>query len=257
MKSSPNRWALKLHNQETTDDDRVPRSQKILQVCKLHEMVWNNIFVLIDTTVDDINDRISDPDGLLPAPGDMKKTKYPRGFQTLPRFLMVPYEKLAERCVHGLLLSGGPACQPCLRAHIAAKKSSGNIAIVPTNPKTFSDAKHGPPGFLKAPPRFSAGHRACMHLQPHFLVVRRSLLASSPLIVGGLSLQQHLLAFRPLLWTNLRYLLASPPATVESMYLLLHPQTLLPLRLAARRYLLASAWPIVGCICPQLLLLGS
>ncbi|KAH4131189.1 hypothetical protein HBI24_127770 [Parastagonospora nodorum] len=95
------RWNMKDKNKERTDDDCISRCQKILQGCKLHEIVSNNIFVLINTSVDDINNRISDPEGLLPAPGQMVSTKFPFGYHTQPRFLTIPYDILTKRCEHG------------------------------------------------------------------------------------------------------------------------------------------------------------
>ncbi|RYN29703.1 hypothetical protein AA0114_g12365 [Alternaria tenuissima] len=46
-----------------------PRSQQITQICKQHRTVTDSIFVLVDTSVEDINDRLSNPGGMLPAPG--------------------------------------------------------------------------------------------------------------------------------------------------------------------------------------------
>jgi hypothetical protein len=151
------RWALKWENEETMDDGQIPRCQKILQICELHEMICNNIFVLVDTSVDDINDRISDPDGLLPVPGDKKETGYPEGFQTLPRFLMIPYEELDERCMHGYLL-GGPACQPCFQAYRAAKKASAHSTAAAIHTKISEVAHRGSLGLLP-PPGFSVTDR--------------------------------------------------------------------------------------------------
>jgi len=79
-----------------------PRSQEIVQSCELHKTTTKNIFVLVDTSVEDINKRISDPGGLLPAPG-MTSSFYPPGFQTTIGFSEIPYRLLAPRCEHGRL----------------------------------------------------------------------------------------------------------------------------------------------------------
>jgi hypothetical protein len=108
------RWAMKLGGDETIDEKRVPRSQTILQNCKLHETVSNNIFVMVDTSFEDINTRISASDGVLPAPGLAKLSKFPPGYKTQPGFLTIPYENLAPRCVHGHLSHGSYAnCMEC------------------------------------------------------------------------------------------------------------------------------------------------
>ncbi|KAI4658263.1 uncharacterized protein J4E79_007245 [Alternaria viburni] len=79
-----------------------PRSQEIVQNCEVHRTITNNIFVLVDTSVEDINERISHPGGLLPAPG-MTSSFYPPGFQTTIGFSEIPYRLLPPRCEHGRL----------------------------------------------------------------------------------------------------------------------------------------------------------
>ena len=89
---------ISLYPEHTTP----PRSQEIVQNCELHKTETKNIFVLVDTSVEDINERISHPGGLLPAPG-ITSSVYPRGFQTLIGFSEIPYRLLAPRCTHGRL----------------------------------------------------------------------------------------------------------------------------------------------------------
>ncbi|KAI4698728.1 hypothetical protein J4E81_005339 [Alternaria sp. BMP 2799] len=79
-----------------------PRSQEVVQNCELHKTITKNIFVLVDTSAEDINERISDPGGLLPAPG-ITSSSYPPGFQTTIGFSEIPYRLLAPRCEHGRL----------------------------------------------------------------------------------------------------------------------------------------------------------
>ena len=79
-----------------------PRSQEIVQNCELHKTTTENIFVLVDTSAEDINERISHPGGLLPAPG-ITSSFYPPGFQTTIGFSEIPYRLLPPRCEHGRL----------------------------------------------------------------------------------------------------------------------------------------------------------
>ncbi|KAI4646019.1 hypothetical protein J4E93_005598 [Alternaria ventricosa] len=79
-----------------------PRSQEIVQDCELHKTITKNIFVLVDTSAEDINERISRPGGLLPAPG-ITSSVYPSGFQTTIGFSEIPYCLLPPRCEHGRL----------------------------------------------------------------------------------------------------------------------------------------------------------
>ncbi|KAH4950461.1 hypothetical protein HBI42_045480 [Parastagonospora nodorum] len=142
------RWNMKDESKETTDDDCIPRCQKILLGCKLHEIVSNNIFVLINTSVDDINKRISDPEGLLPAPGQMVSTKFPFGYHTQPRFLTILYDILTKRCEHGHPEYSlfGPSCQICFpkyQAELVKNQALGQPQI-----------NHVDPGFRNVPPLF-------------------------------------------------------------------------------------------------------
>jgi hypothetical protein len=110
------RWGSKIHGKEGTRDDRIPRCQKILQCCELHETMSDNIFVLIDDSYFDINAMLSNPGGPFPAPGVWTST-YPIGFRLKPLFLEVPYESLPQRCIHGQLWSEDSTyCQPCYQA---------------------------------------------------------------------------------------------------------------------------------------------
>ncbi|KAH4006142.1 hypothetical protein HBI56_099090 [Parastagonospora nodorum] len=142
------RWNMKDESKETTDDDCIPRCQKILLGCKLHEIVSNNIFVLINTSVDDINNRISDPEGLLPAPGQMVSTKFPFGYHTQPRFLTIPYDILTKRCEHGHPEYSlfGPSCQICFPKYQAE--------LVKNQALGRSQNVHIDPGFRNVPPLF-------------------------------------------------------------------------------------------------------
>jgi hypothetical protein len=97
-------WACRAAGEE--DEPRIPthpRSQTILQECDRHAMVSNNLFVLVDNSVDVTNARFNDPDGPLPAPGLKWFSKYDSGDNIGPGHLLVPYENLAPRCIHGLL----------------------------------------------------------------------------------------------------------------------------------------------------------
>jgi hypothetical protein len=97
-------WACRAAGEE--DEPRIPthpRSQTILQECDRHAMVSNNLFVLVDSSVDATNARFNDPDGPLPAPGLKWSSKYNIGDNIGPGHLLVPYEDLAPRCIHGLL----------------------------------------------------------------------------------------------------------------------------------------------------------
>jgi hypothetical protein len=108
-----------------------PRSQKIVQTCELHHTVTNNIFVLVDTSVDDINGRVSDPNGLLPAPG-IEGVTYPSRFQTAVGFKDIPYEQRPPRCEHGHRHRSGcfrcfpqghitDQCQECIEHRLALR----------------------------------------------------------------------------------------------------------------------------------------
>lgn len=56
-----------------------PRSQKIIQCCELHKKETDNIFIFVDTSVEDINDRLSGPYSRLFAPRTTL-LKYPDDF---------------------------------------------------------------------------------------------------------------------------------------------------------------------------------
>jgi hypothetical protein len=111
------------------DEQFLPRSQEVLQICDQHALVSNNLFVLIDTSVDDANMRISNPGGLLPAPGLGWRSAYPEGFQTKPRSLKIPYDQLAPRCIHGQPFTGMGSCCPAMFSALAnAPRVSRNTA---------------------------------------------------------------------------------------------------------------------------------
>lgn len=142
------RWGLKLSGQENTNDARTPRCKKIRQICDLHEMVSDSIFVLVDASFRDMNDYISDLGGPLPVPGFPLLPRCPTGFRTQPGFRQIPYEELKPRCAHGLIhpprasycricFPGGyhVGCMECSRHHIqqlqrvaGAQKSLPNVA---------------------------------------------------------------------------------------------------------------------------------
>jgi hypothetical protein len=97
-------WACR-----TTGDDgeintsTYSRSQTILQDCDRYAMVSNNLFVLVDSSRDATYDRFSDPNGPLLAPGLKWHSKYDIEDNRKPGHLLLSYENLAPRCVHGLL----------------------------------------------------------------------------------------------------------------------------------------------------------
>ncbi|KAF2830358.1 hypothetical protein CC86DRAFT_402402 [Ophiobolus disseminans] len=105
------RWFLNVTGGYIVEDDRIPRCKKIRQICDLHELKSNNIFVLVDTSVDNIQDRLVHPIGPLPVPGFKSQAQYPPDFQTLPRLLQIPYENLATRCKHGFLHPPNLSCE--------------------------------------------------------------------------------------------------------------------------------------------------
>ncbi|KAG9184960.1 hypothetical protein G6011_11790 [Alternaria panax] len=57
-----------------------PRSQQITQLCKQHKTITNNLFVLVDTSVEDANNRLSNSGGMLPAPGRRHSSICPDGW---------------------------------------------------------------------------------------------------------------------------------------------------------------------------------
>jgi hypothetical protein len=97
------RWEAKhIEAEQTKAMGIVPRSQTIKQICLVHELVSSSLFVLVDTTVHQINDLLSDPTGPLPAPGLKGISQYPDNYRVPPRRVEIPYEKLEPRCKHGL-----------------------------------------------------------------------------------------------------------------------------------------------------------
>lgn len=102
--------ARKVSGREFVVIPQLPRSQHIIQECHIHALLTNNIFVLIDTSFHDINDRIEGQNLYLPAPGMHKTTVFSHGFQTQPGFLEIPYHQLAPRCKHGHLHPPSSQC---------------------------------------------------------------------------------------------------------------------------------------------------
>ncbi|KAF1911085.1 hypothetical protein BDU57DRAFT_109779 [Ampelomyces quisqualis] len=91
----------KVGKEGTGDKQQLPRCQQISQICDLHALVTDDIFVLIDSRIDDPNTRISAPWGLLPVPGLKDRSVYPQDFLIKPGFREIPYEDLPRRCHHG------------------------------------------------------------------------------------------------------------------------------------------------------------
>jgi hypothetical protein len=61
----------------SVDEVRPPHCQKISQICEQHETKTDNIWILVDTSIEAINDRLSAPGGLLPVPGAGSLSQYP------------------------------------------------------------------------------------------------------------------------------------------------------------------------------------
>jgi hypothetical protein len=147
-----NRWASKISGKESTQDARIPRSQKILQCCELHEMVSNNIFVMVDTAYCDIIDIISNPGGPLPVPGVWTLT-YPERFRTRPDFVENPYDDLPVRCIHGRPHPGVDGyCQSCSEAAHAWYMANhtlqhNNAAVVNSSGWSHTNVAT-PPGYV-------------------------------------------------------------------------------------------------------------
>ncbi|CAN9155824.1 unnamed protein product [Alternaria alternata] len=97
-----------------------PRSQQITQICKQHRTVTDSIFVLVDTSVEDINDRLSNPGGMLPAPGRRHSSIYPDGWHVKKHAVQRPFEQRPPRCRHGFLHS--ISCSECFPRHHFAHK---------------------------------------------------------------------------------------------------------------------------------------
>lgn len=101
---------------EPTKEERIPRSKKISQICELHELMSSNLFVLVDTSAKDIRDRLDSESGPLPVPGFLEMSRYPPGFETLPRLVEIPYRQLFPRFVHGLMhLPADVSCETCFQ----------------------------------------------------------------------------------------------------------------------------------------------
>ncbi|KAJ4317424.1 hypothetical protein N0V94_004956 [Neodidymelliopsis sp. IMI 364377] len=117
--------------------DIPPRCREIVQVCDVHAVPTNNIWVLIDSCFEDPNRRIVPECGSLPVPGMLTRTSYPPEFHITPGFLQVPFERLVPRCEHGHLhppaLEFCPECFPsgqhrdCLEceSHPVLRKKKG------------------------------------------------------------------------------------------------------------------------------------
>jgi hypothetical protein len=97
-----------------------PRSQQITQICKQHRTVTDSIFVLVDTSVEDINDRLSNPGSMLPAPGRRHSSIYPDGWHVKKHAVQPPFEQRPPRCRHGFLHS--ISCSECFPRHHFAHK---------------------------------------------------------------------------------------------------------------------------------------
>jgi hypothetical protein len=111
-------------------DKLLPPSKENPQVCGLHAMVCNDILVSIDTSVDDPNTRISNPNGLLPAPGFARTSAYPKGVRTTPQFLKIPNERLSPRCIHGQPFAGMGVIILLLERHKAYYQTSISATTV-------------------------------------------------------------------------------------------------------------------------------
>lgn len=89
------------------------RCREIRQVCDVHAIPTNNIWVLLDDSTRDLNQYLEPvEDSSLPAPGMYHLTSYSAGFRLPQRFLQIEYEKLCPRCAHGHLHP--PAFEYCV-----------------------------------------------------------------------------------------------------------------------------------------------
>ncbi|KAF9700146.1 hypothetical protein EKO04_001502 [Ascochyta lentis] len=79
-----------------------PRCQSMAQICDLHAIPSNNLWILVDCT-EDANECLVGAIGDLPAPGFAGLQKYPRGFRIPRGFLEVEHSDLPPRCKHGYL----------------------------------------------------------------------------------------------------------------------------------------------------------
>ncbi|UPX15456.1 uncharacterized protein EKO05_0005902 [Ascochyta rabiei] len=80
-----------------------PRSQSVAQICDLHAIPSNNLWILVDDCVEDANKCLSDATGDLPVPGFVNLQRYPHGFRIPRGFLEVERDELPPRCKHGYL----------------------------------------------------------------------------------------------------------------------------------------------------------
>jgi hypothetical protein len=68
-------------------DGRIPRCQHITQAYEQHKTETDSIYILVDTSFEDINDRLSDTDGYLPGPHTTRSrypSRSPDGVQDAP-----------------------------------------------------------------------------------------------------------------------------------------------------------------------------
>ncbi|KAL1794451.1 hypothetical protein ACET3X_007872 [Alternaria dauci] len=118
-----------------------PRSQQITQICKQHKTVTDNIFVLVDTSIKDINDRLSNPGGILPVPGRRNSSVYPDGWQVKKHGVQPPFEQRPPRCRHGFLHSKSCSecfprrhfalqCQECIEYRLALNARHHNLKVL-------------------------------------------------------------------------------------------------------------------------------
>jgi hypothetical protein len=76
----------------TVDEVRPPRCQKILQICEQHDTETSNIWILVNTNIEDIDDRLSAPGDLLSAPDAGSLSHYPQEYRVEIRHSSVQYE---------------------------------------------------------------------------------------------------------------------------------------------------------------------
>ena len=70
-----------------------------------------NLFVLVNTNVENIKDRLSAPGGPLPAPGAGVLPQFDRGYRLEKGTDGRLYEQLRPRCIHGRVHD--PVCCDC------------------------------------------------------------------------------------------------------------------------------------------------
>ncbi|RAR01812.1 hypothetical protein DDE82_006286 [Stemphylium lycopersici] len=73
-----------------------PRSQKIIQCCELHKKEIDNIFIFVDTSVEDINDRLSGPNAAI---GQEKKAQI-EAVQAMASLTAAPAQAVEEPVAH-------------------------------------------------------------------------------------------------------------------------------------------------------------